>query len=205
MIEHAHASYDGQVMKAENVGALHAEKQNHLGRPDADSSQAHQLGNDFVVRLVPKALQVKGAVADLLGKFADIVHLAIAHAKGLQRLPVCRKHRIRGDCVKALLHAPPDAGLRLGGNLLADNMVHNRGKKVVVHLALDFPHPRDDFGKRFIFLGKSFHLALSVFKKHPGTPSPFGLFSLPRYSAGCCAFPPPLARQAASPSLWAFS
>ena len=67
----------------------------------------------------------------------DILHLFKRHAKPLQPLGTGCQNRFRVDFAQILPHPPPDRLLSLGGNLLPDDMMHDRRKQIVIDGSLD--------------------------------------------------------------------
>ena len=80
----------------------------------------------------------------LCGEVGDIFRLAKGHAEGLQPWEARRQHRFRVDCAKAVQRPLPDGGLRPGGDLLTDDMMHHRREQVAVHGTIYVPDAVND-------------------------------------------------------------
>ena len=68
-------------------------------------------------------VQIKCAGADLFSKIRDVLCLAEAYAQSLQPGDARRQNGFGVHLTQCVLHPLPDGGLRLGGDLLADDVV----------------------------------------------------------------------------------
>ena len=134
VIDHGHAALYGQVIEAQDVRALEAEEQKHLGRPGADAPQRTEGGYGIRVLHVLHGGKVELAAVDLVGEVLDVAGLLERHAAGLELLDACLVHAGGVDAAKCLLQAGPDGSLRGGGNLLPDDVMDDGREQVLVHL-----------------------------------------------------------------------
>ena len=165
-IDHAQTTPDRKVVIAENIRPLQAEQQDHLRRPDADAAQAAQRADSLRIVHTADGLQIERAIHNSPGKVREILGLAERHAKGLQRGYTGGKDRFGTDSAERVLHALPDRGLRLHGDLLADDVVHDGGKQIRVHRALHRPDTVDDRSQPLVLPAQIRQLGLAVDKIH---------------------------------------
>ena len=137
VIDHPQAPLNGKVVVAENIGALHTEQENHLRSPHADPLQRPQGFNGVLVGHPLHGGQIKSAGVDFFGKIRDVLRLAEGHAQRLQLRDARRKNGLGVHFHQRVLHPLPDGGLCLRGDLLADDVVNDGGKKVGIYGAVD--------------------------------------------------------------------
>ena len=165
-IDHAQTAPDRKVVIAENIRPLQAEQQDHFCRPDADAAQAAQRTDGLRIVHAADGLQIERAIHNSPGKVREIFRLAERHAKGLQRGYTGGKDRFGADRAERVLHALPDRGLRLHGDLLADDVVHDGGKQIRVRRALHRPDTVDDRSQPLVLPAQIRQLGLAVDKIH---------------------------------------
>ena len=166
VVDHPQAPQDGQVIIAEDVGALQAEQQDHLRCPDADALQAAQGADGLCIGHVRHGVQIKGAGVDFFGKVRDVFRLAESHAQCLQPGDTCGQDVLGVHPAQRVLHPLPDGGLGLGGDLLAHDMVDHGGKQVRVYRAADRAHAVDDLTEPLVLLPQVGELCLPVGEIH---------------------------------------
>ena len=149
-IGHPQPALNGKVVIAEDIGALQAKQQYHFRRPNADAPQRAERRNRLGIRHSCNRLRIKRAALHLRGKLCDIFRLVKGHTEGLQPFRPRRKKRCGIDRAKAFLHALPHGRLRLGRNLLPDDVMDNRGKQIRVDRALNPPDAVNRIAKALI-------------------------------------------------------
>ena len=162
VIYHAQSALDRQIIVAEHVRPLQAEQQDHLGSPYADTLKRTECADCIRVAHVLHAFQIESAAAYLFGKIRDVFRLAEGHAERLQQGNTGCGDAVGGYRAERVLHALPDGRLCFCGNLLPDDMVHDRGKQVGVHCSVNMAEPVDDSGKSAVFGLEIIGFGLSV-------------------------------------------
>ena len=92
--------------------------------------------------------------------------LAEGHAERLQQGNTGCGDAVGGYRAERVLYALPDGRLCFCGNLLPDDMVHDRGKQVGVHCSVNMAEPVDDSGKSAVFGLEIIGFGLSVREIH---------------------------------------
>ena len=126
MIEHPQPALYRKIIVAQNIRPLHTKQQDHLRRPDTDALQAAQHPDDLLVWHLPDLLDAALPCLHLPGEVCDILRLAVGNAQLLQLGHPRRKDMTGVNGAEGLLHPLPDRFLRLGGNLLPDDLMHYR-------------------------------------------------------------------------------
>ncbi len=132
MVYHPHPTLDGKIIKTQDVRPLEAKQKDHLRRPYTDAFQGSKRSNRICVRHILYSIKVKFSVYNLFCKIIDVLRFAERHAESLQLFDGCTSYRGRGYLAESIIHPLPDRSLRLGGNLLADNVMDNGRKQVSV-------------------------------------------------------------------------
>ena len=150
VVQHAQAAQNGQVAVAHDVGPLHRERHEHLGRPHADARQRRQPAAHLFVRQVGQPLQIQLAGYHALGRALDVAHLPKRQAELLQFVVRAGGHGLGRDVAERTGQAPPDGDLRLRGYLLAHDAVDQRREQVGRHLAAHRPDSVDGLGQPLV-------------------------------------------------------
>ena len=111
-------------------------------------------------------VQIKCAGADFFSKIRDVLRLAEAYAQSLQPEDARRQNGFGVHLTQCVLHPLPDGGLRLGGDLLADDVVDNGRKQVRIHRAVDVTDAVDDLAQPLVLPPQIGQLFFSVRKIH---------------------------------------
>lgn len=166
VVNHPQPALDGKIIITENIGALQTKQQDHLRRPDADALQRAQLPDRIRIGHVRNGVQVKLPRGDLFGKVRHIFRLAKGHAQRLQHGNAGRTDRFGIHLAERVLQPLPDRCLRLGRDLLADDMVDNGREQVRVYRALNMSDAVDDRAEPLVLLPQIGKLRFSVCKIH---------------------------------------
>ena len=92
------------------------------------------------------------------------------HAQPLQPRHARRENRLRVHLAQRVLHPPPDGGLCLRGDLLADDVVDDGGKEIRVDRAVNIPYAVNDRAQSPIPVPQVRKLRLAVWKVHAHSP-----------------------------------
>lgn len=115
-IEHTQSAQNGEVVKAENVGALQAEKQDHFRRPHTDTLEGGECADGVGIAHVCHGINFKRAALHLCGKVGDILRFSECHAERLQ-LRHARRKDVGVHSAERVLHPLPNRCLRLTGQI----------------------------------------------------------------------------------------